>query len=47
MIETGIAKETAGSGKPMSNIHGGAEIMASLANLGGGSKESGGGGVQA
>ena len=46
MIIEGLAKPTASTGKTMEEIHGGAKFMAQMSNIGGGSKATGGGGVQ-
>ena len=45
-IAEGLSKETASTGTPIENLHGGAKFMAQLSNIGGGSKETGGGGIQ-
>ena len=42
-IKEGLEKETASTGTPMEQLHGGAEFMAKMSNIGGGSKETGGG----
>ena len=44
-IRSGLKAPRAGTGRPMSKLHGGAKKMAQLANIGGGSKANGGGGV--
>lgn len=44
-IRDGLNKETAGTGMSMNQLSGGAKIMATISNIGGGSKETGGGGV--
>jgi len=44
-IRSGLKSPRAGTGRPKSKIYGGAKKMAQLANIGGGSKASGGGGV--
>ena len=44
-IEDGLSKTTASTGTPMENLHGGAKKMAQMSNIGGGSKATGGGGV--
>ena len=45
-IKDGLSKPTASNGTPMNELSGAAKITASLANIGGGSKEIGGGGMQ-
>ena len=45
IIKTGLNKETASTGTPMNKLSGGAKFMATVSNIGGGSKETGGGGV--
>lgn len=44
-IKNGLNKTTASTGTPMEQLHGGAKRMAQLSNIGGGSKATGGGGV--
>ena len=44
-IRDGLNKETAGTGMSINQLSGGAKIMATISNIGGGSKETGGGGV--
>ncbi len=44
-IVDGINKPTASTGTPMDKLHGGAKRMAQMSNIGGGSKATGGGGV--
>ena len=44
-IQDGLEKDTASTGTPMKALKGGAKFMASLSNIGGGSVETGGGGV--
>ena len=45
-IAEGLSKKTASTGTPIEDLHGGAKFMAQLSNIGGGSKETGGGGIQ-
>lgn len=45
-IQKGLNKETASTGYPMKKLHGGAKNMAQMSNIGGGSKATGGGGVE-
>lgn len=45
-ISKGLKKECASTGTPIDKLHGGAEFMAKLSNIGGGSLETGGGGVR-
>lgn len=45
-IVEGLSKKTASTGTPIENLHGGAKFMAQLSNIGGGSKETGGGGIK-
>lgn len=45
-ITDGLAKETAGTGMPINKLKGNAKTMAKLANVGGGSKANGGGGIE-
>ena len=45
-IAEGLSKETASTGTPIEDLHGGAKFMAQLSNIGGGSKETGGGGIK-
>ena len=45
-IAEGLSKETASTGTPMENLSGAAEFTATLSNIGGGSKETGGGGMK-
>ena len=40
-----LNKTTASTGTPMDKLHGGAKRMAQMSNIGGGSKATGGGGV--
>ena len=47
LIKDGLAKPTASTGTPIEQLHGGAKFMAQLSNIGGGSLESGGGGIRA
>ena len=44
-IVDGLNKLTASTGTPMDKLHGGAKRMAQMSNIGGGSKATGGGGV--
>lgn len=44
-IIDGINKTTSGTGIPIKKLHGGAKRMAQMSNIGGGSKATGGGGV--
>lgn len=44
-IIDGLNKTTAGTGIPIKKLHGGAKRMAQMSNIGGGSKATGGGGV--
>ncbi len=44
-IVDGLNKTTASTGTPMDKLHGGAKRMAQMSNIGGGSKATGGGGV--
>ena len=44
-IQDGLNKTTASTGTPMTKLHGGARKMAQMSNIGGGSKVTGGGGV--
>ena len=44
-IAEGLSRETASTGTPIEDLHGGAKFMAQLSNIGGGSKETGGGGI--
>lgn len=44
-ILNGLNKTTASTGTPMEKLHGGAKRMAQLSNIGGGSKATGGGGI--
>ena len=44
-IVDGLSKTTASTGTPMDKLHGGAKKMAQISNIGGGSKATGGGGV--
>ena len=44
-IIDGLNKPTASTGTPMKKLHGGAKKMAQMSNIGGGSKATGGGGV--
>ena len=46
-IAEGLSRKTASTGTPIEDLHGGAKFMAQLSNIGGGSKETGGGGIQA
>lgn len=44
-IKLGLSRKVASTGKPMNELKGGAKFMASMSNIGGGSKNSGGDGV--
>lgn len=46
MIKKGLENPTASTGTPIDSLNGGAKFMAQLSNIGGGSKATGGGGVQ-
>ena len=46
-IRQGLSKPTASTGTPIDALHGMAKTLAQTANIGGGSKASGGGGVEA
>lgn len=45
-IKEGLEKKTASTGTPIDDLHGMAKSLAIIANVGGGSVESGGGGVK-
>lgn len=45
-IRTGLEKNTASTGTPISSLNGGAKFMAQLSNIGGGSLATGGGGIR-
>ena len=45
-IAEGLSRKTASTGTPIDDLHGGAKFMAQLSNIGGGSKETGGGGIK-
>ena len=45
-IHEGLSKKTASTGASIDNLHGGAKFMSQLSNIGGGSKATGGGGVE-
>lgn len=45
-IKEGLCKQTASTGIPMDQIHGGAKFMAQMSNIGGGSVATGGGGIK-
>lgn len=45
-IVEGLSRKTASTGTPIDELHGGAKFMAQLSNIGGGSKETGGGGIK-
>ena len=45
-IMKGLEKTTASTGTPISELNGGAKFMAQLSNIGGGSVETGGGGIR-
>ena len=45
-IMEGLSKKTASTGTPIEDLHGAAKFTAQLSNIGGGSKETGGGGIK-
>lgn len=45
-IERGLERPIASTGTPIKKLHGAAKTTATLSNIGGGSKESGGGGME-
>lgn len=45
-IQKGLEMPTASTGTPIEKINGGAKFMAQLSNIGGGSVETGGGGIK-
>ena len=45
-IQKGLAKETASTGTPIRDLSGAAKTVAQISNVGGGSKEVGGGGIE-
>lgn len=45
-IKNGLAKETASTGTPIRDLSGAAKTVAQISNVGGGSKEVGGGGIE-
>lgn len=45
-IQEGLSKKTASTGANIDDLHGGAKFMSQLSNIGGGSKATGGGGVE-
>lgn len=45
-IREGLSRETASTGTPIDDLHGAAKFMAQLSNIGGGSVETGGGGIK-
>lgn len=45
-IKKGLENPTASTGTPIDSLSGGAKFMAQLSNIGGGSKATGGGGIQ-
>lgn len=45
-IAEGLSRKTASTGTPIVDLHGGAKFMVQLSNIGGGSKETGGGGIK-
>lgn len=45
-VKKGIDKPTASTGTPMEDLHGAAQFTATLANIGEGSKATGGGGME-
>lgn len=44
-IAEGLNKPTASTGKPIDELHGAAKRIAQMSNIGGGSKATGGGGI--
>ena len=44
-IVEGLSRPTASTGKPMDKLYGAAKRIAQMSNIGGGSKASGGGGI--
>ena len=44
-IMEGLSRPTASTGKPMEELHGAAKRIAQMSNIGGGSKATGGGGI--
>ena len=46
-IQHGLNNLTASTGTPMNKLHGNAKRLAQMANVGGGSKATGGGGLEA
>lgn len=46
-IDAGLSNPSASTGTPISSLSGGARMNALLSNMGGGSKASGGGGMEA
>ena len=44
-IVKGISESTASTGKPMNELYGAEKRIAQMSNIGGGSKASGGGGI--
>lgn len=45
-IQEGLTKTTASTGTPVEDLHGGALFMAQMSNVGGGSIDTGGGGIK-
>lgn len=45
-IQKGYERKTASTGTPIEDLHGGAKFLAQLSNVGGGSVETGGGGIK-
>ena len=45
-IDEGLSNPLSGTGTPIEELHGGSKFMSQLSNIGGGSKENGGGGVE-
>lgn len=46
LIQQGLECPTASTGTPIKDLNGGARFMAQLSNIGGGSLETGGGGIK-
>lgn len=46
-IKSGLSNPIASTGTPISDLRGGAKLNARISNIGGGSKASGGGGIEA
>lgn len=45
-IKNGLEKKSAGTGTPINKLNGAAKTLAQLSNIGGGSKSTGGGGIE-